>query len=211
MCNESYRKAAECGKTAKANAGEDCGKAKAVAGSAKRPRVERANAEGGRAWEDGESECWKRLWEGESCRGKRKSGRVRRGLSRAAVFQETAKDEYCRRRPCTEDAKEANAGRSNRVRRRLPQAAVCQKTAGCDCCRKRPCAKGCKEASAVCERLKGLNEVKAGKATACDEIRVPKDCEKARAATGGRVLEDCSRRALLKAAVCENTGERCQK
>ena len=61
--------------------------------------------------------------------------------------------------------------------------------------------KAAREASAVCERLKEEN---AGKATACGESRVLKDCKKARAAAGCRVPEECERRALLEAAVCGN-------
>ena len=112
-------------------------------------RVQRELSKGGRMWEGGESECWQRLWKGESCRGKRKSGRVRRGLPRAAVFQKTAKDEYCRRRPCAEDCERGErrqkqpcatkAATSSRVpedcgMRLLPKATVCE---GCEWGRRR--------------------------------------------------------------------------
>ena len=181
------------------NVGKDCGKAKAAAGSAKAAvREERTLPKSN-------------VCEGTAKACAAKSGRVRRKLPQAAVCERTAKgrmlpnEAVCgrlRKRRTPAEATVCDEGCHKQLRaRRLRDAIVAESDR---------VRKAANEASAVCERLKGLKEVNAGKATACNESRVPKDCEKARAATGNRVPEDCSRRALLKAAVCGNTGERCQ-
>ena len=98
VCKESCRKATDCGTTAKANAGKDCERKR-------RPSVRRRR-----------KRKLERLWKGESCRGKRKSGRVRRELPRAAVFQKTAKKaNVAEGDRVQKTAKEANAGGSNDV------------------------------------------------------------------------------------------------
>ena len=134
VCNESCRKATDCGTMAKANVGKDCerkkanagkgcGKAKAAAGSANA-----AVCDGGCHGQP----CSRRLREGRMLAKATGRRRLRR---RRTLAEATMCDEGCYKQPCARRLGDAIVAESDHV------------------------LKVVKEASPVCERL---NEAKAG-------------------------------------------------
>ena len=139
--------------------------------------------------EDGESECWQRLWKGESCRRKRESGR--------GWKERTQKDAGCGK------TAKANAGKD---RGKAKAAAGSAKAAVCDGgCHGLPCSRGLRKTN-IAEGGRARTTAKGrtlAEANECDEGSHKEPC--ARRLRDATVAEsDRVRKAANEAsAVCE--------